>query len=61
MKLFRIVTGWKFWGDEEAAIATEHALLLTLIAVGIIMALNAFSNAVTGSLWAAASALPLGS
>jgi Flp pilus assembly pilin Flp len=62
MNILRRILARGFGVDEEAAISSEHALLLTLIAVGIMVALRTFSNSVTNSLYNASIAvLPFGS
>jgi Flp pilus assembly pilin Flp len=62
MKLFRRSPAKSFLTDEEAAISSEHALLLTLVAVAIMAALSTFGNTVSGSLYNASIALlPFGS
>lgn len=61
MNLIRRCLAKGFLADEEAAIATEHALLLTLIAVACFAAIKGFGQTVYNSLWQVASTLPLGS
>lgn len=50
-----------FLADQEAAIATEYALLIGLIALAAFTAMQTFGSAVFNSLWQVASTLPLGS
>jgi Flp pilus assembly pilin Flp len=51
-----------FLADEEAAVSSEHALLLTLIAVGIFGALTLFGSTVSTKLYTTSIALlPFGS
>lgn len=61
MKLFRRTLVKGFLGDAEAAVSSEHALLLSLIAAAIFAAVQGFGLTVYNSLYAVASALPLGS
>jgi Flp pilus assembly pilin Flp len=62
MNLIRRCLARGFFADEEAAISSEHALLLTLIAVAIMGALTTFKNAVINNLYTASiNMLPFGS
>ncbi len=62
MNLIRRCLARGFLADEEAAVSSEHALLLTLIAVGIFFAMQLFGNTVSQTLYTASvAALPFGS
>jgi Flp pilus assembly pilin Flp len=61
MNLIRRCLARGFLADEKAAVSSEHALLLTLIAVAIFAAVKGFGLAVYNGLWTVASTLPLGS
>ncbi len=51
-----------FLADEEAAVSSEHALLLTLIAVAIMGAVQFFGTTVSSKLYQTSIALlPFGS
>ncbi len=51
-----------FLADAEAALSSEHALLLTLIAVAIFAAMQVFGTTVSGALYQTSIAiLPFGS
>lgn len=51
-----------FLADTEAAVSSEHALLLTLIAVAIMGAVTLFGNTVSGALYTSSIVLlPFGS
>lgn len=51
-----------FLADAEAAVATEYALLITLIAMAIFVAVGAFGSTVYNSLYKASiNLLPFGS
>ena len=48
-----------FWGDTEAAVASEYALLVTLIAMGIFAAVTLLGGSVASTLYdTAVSKLP---
>lgn len=49
-----------FLADAEAAVGSEHALLLALIAMAIFVAVQEFGLTVWNKLWAVAGTLPLG-
>jgi Flp pilus assembly pilin Flp len=51
-----------FLADAKAAVSSEHALLLTLIALGIFAAVTLFGNTVSNKLYQTSIAiLPFGS
>ncbi len=47
--------------EAEGAVASEHALLLTLIAMAIFLAVQGFGTTVYNTCWAVASTLISGS
>ena len=62
MNLIRRYLAKGFLADEEAAISSEHALLLTLIAVAIFAALTTFGSTVSTTLYQTSiRLLPFGS
>jgi Flp pilus assembly pilin Flp len=61
MNLIRRCLARGFLADEKAAVSSEHALLLTLIAVAIFAAVKGFGQAVFTSLWTVTGTLPFGS
>lgn len=61
MNLIRRCLAREFLADEKAAVATEHAILLSLIAVAIFIAVRGFGQAVFTSLWTVTGTLPFGS
>ena len=62
MNLIRRSLALGFLADAEGAVSTEHALLLTLIAVAVMGAMTLFGSTVSGALFAASNTLlPFGS
>jgi len=61
MNLIRRFLARGFLTDEKAAVSSEHALLLTLIALACFAAIQGFGQTVYNSLWTVTSTLPLGS
>ena len=51
MNLIRRILALGFWADSEAAVATEYALLVGLIAMAIVAALTTFGGSVAENLY----------